>query len=107
MEREAEENNDMYVNLKPIDTKSNRSNSSNCKLVSLNVGGLMTKLNYPEFNEFVNNYDILCETKTDSTDNGFKSHIKHRNPWVQITYKHRKALSLRNQAVLVYVLKTV
>ena len=36
----------------------------------MNVCGLRKKLNYPEFLNFVCNYDILCftETKTDNTD---------------------------------------
>lgn len=40
------------------------------KLLSINVCGINRRLNYPEFIELVNRYDLLCftETKTDDLD---------------------------------------
>lgn len=39
-------------------------------MCSLNVGGLMSKLTYPDFQEFVENFDLvgLSETKLDKID---------------------------------------
>lgn len=54
------------------------------KILSLNCCGIKQKLNYPEFKNFVANYDILCfqETKTDDLDtlhlDGFEFHMKNR-----------------------------
>jgi hypothetical protein len=53
-------------------------------LLSLNCCGLKSKLNYPEFHEFVNTFDILCfvESKTDDLDEivlpGFLIKMKNR-----------------------------
>ena len=40
------------------------------KILSLNVCGIKKRLNYPEFNELIKCYDILCftESKTDDLD---------------------------------------
>jgi len=45
-------------------------NHVNLSIGSLNVCGLKTKSNYPEFQELISNYDILCtqETKLDKFD---------------------------------------
>lgn len=64
-----------------LDTETNACNSmnlnshiaginSNLKIGSLNVCGLKPRLNYPEFIQMVENYDILCvlETKLDEFD---------------------------------------
>ena len=34
------------------------------KIVTINVGGLKSKVKYPEFQEFVSDYDIICVTET-------------------------------------------
>ena len=53
--------------------------------------GLKRRLNYPEFKEFINNYDIFCvsETNTDSTDiidiDDYVYFSKHRSQ----TYKRK------------------
>jgi hypothetical protein len=53
-------------------------------LLSLNCCGLKSKLNYPEFDEFVNTFDILCfvESETDDLDEivlpGFLIKMKNR-----------------------------
>ena len=40
------------------------------KFATLNVCGLKTRINYPDFTDYLSNYDILClvETKLDQTD---------------------------------------
>ena len=47
-------------------------NNSFCKLniLSLNVCGIKKRLQYPEFIELINRYDIIClqESKTDNCD---------------------------------------
>ena len=58
--------------------------------MSLNVCGIKRKLQYPEFINFISNYDILCfvESKTDDTDvieiPGFVSHMKNRTQVARI-----------------------
>ena len=57
---------------------------SELKILSLNVGGVVSRLHCPEFVTMIQNYDIigLQETKTDITDNvyvpGYITHIFHR-----------------------------
>ena len=53
-------------------------------VLTLNCCGIRTKLNYPEFHELVNDFDVLClvETKTDDLDEiiipGFITKFKNR-----------------------------
>lgn len=54
------------------------------KILSLNCCGIKKKLNYSEFQELVNEHDIVClqETKTDDLDvieiDGYKIEMKNR-----------------------------
>lgn len=54
-------------------------------ILSLNVCGLVRRLQYPEFSDLISGYDILCltESKTDSLDNieinGFEVRMKNRS----------------------------
>ena len=54
------------------------------KLLMINVCGLVKRIQYPEFMELIEGYDILCfvETKTDDADEinlpGFILHMKNR-----------------------------
>lgn len=54
------------------------------KFCSLNVCGLKQRLKFPEFTEFLNEYDFICvsETHTDDTDDvdidGYTFYSKHR-----------------------------
>ena len=56
----------------------------NLNILCLNVCGLVTKSQYPEFNDLIAKYDILCftESKTDDTDHinlpGFEIYMKNR-----------------------------
>jgi PhoPQ-activated pathogenicity-related protein len=45
-------------------------NKNVVKLVMINVCGLVKRIQYPEFMELIEGYDILCfvETKTDDAD---------------------------------------
>jgi len=62
-----------------LDLKQNK-----IQLGALNVSGLKKRLNYPEFIELVNNFDIFClsETHTDTYDiielKNYKFLAKHR-----------------------------
>ena len=53
-------------------------------VLTLSCCGITTKLNYPEFHELVNDFDVLClvETKTDDLDDisipGFITKFKNR-----------------------------
>jgi hypothetical protein len=50
--------------------KRSRVNSTVVKLLMINVCGLVKRIQYPEFMELIEGYDILCfvETKTDDAD---------------------------------------
>lgn len=54
------------------------SDDQNCNILSINVGGLNNKIQSPDFENFINKYDIICiqETHFDVHDsislNGFK-----------------------------------
>ena len=69
--------------------------------------GIKRRLNYPEFEELIKEYDILCltETKTDNLDNivlkDFQLHIKNRHDvafrrsgGILIAYKEKLAKSI-------------
>lgn len=66
------------------ETNASSYNGNNIKLLSLNVCGLMSKQNCPDFIEYINNYDIigLQETKMDDLDTvhieGYKVFVKNR-----------------------------
>ncbi|MCG8046283.1 MAG: hypothetical protein N0E48_11620, partial [Candidatus Thiodiazotropha endolucinida] len=52
-------------------TNQGHSDNPDClKLLSLNVCGLVSKSNYPEFLELIKNYDLIGiqESKTDDCD---------------------------------------
>ena len=68
---------------------------SNLKFVSLNVGGLKTKLQCPEFVEYLNDFDIIAlqETKLDELD------VVHLDQY-QCVFKHRKQKVLRKSGGL-------
>ena len=59
-------------------------NKNVVKLLMINVCGLVKRIQYPEFMELIEGYDILCfvETKTDDADEinlpGFILHMKNR-----------------------------
>ena len=59
-------------------------NKTNLKILTLNVCGLSRRVQYPEFLDLINNYDILClvETKTDDVDEisipNFEINMKNR-----------------------------
>ena len=61
------ENDNCFTN--PIDNKIKQSQKL-LKFASLNVCGLKRKVQYPEFGELVNKYDLfcVCETKLDRYD---------------------------------------
>jgi exonuclease III len=60
------------------------------RIVSLNVCGLVSKLQTPEFLDFLNKYDIIClsETKTDRADSlqvkNFSVFSKHRKQFLKL-----------------------
>lgn len=76
---------------------------SDIKIVSLNVCGLCSKLQTPDFLEFINEHDIVCltETKTDCADV-----IDVEN--YTVISKHRSNLSShKSGGIVVYVRNTL
>lgn len=69
--------------MKLIDCLLNLNKKFN--VLTLNCCGIRTKLNYPEFHELVNDFDVLClvETKTDDLDEiiipGFITKFKNKS----------------------------
>ena len=71
------------------------------KIVTINVGGLKSKVKYPEFQEFVSDHDIICVTEThlhmfDVIDldhylihNKIRKYCKRKSGGISIIYKKK------------------
>ena len=59
-----------YANIRRNDLLNSNKNHSTLKFASLNVCGLKTRLQYPDFIDYFKHFDIVCseETKIDDMD---------------------------------------
>ena len=69
------------------------SNDNLLRIVCLNCCGIKTRLQYPEFRNLIQSYEIICfvETKTDNIDMiilpGYKFVMKNRGEQLQKTVR--------------------
>ena len=74
----------IHVNVKCFVNSSVKNNIRPLQIVCLNCCGIKTRLQYPEFGNLIQSYDIVCfvETKTDDVDlinfPGYKFKMKNR-----------------------------
>ena len=79
----------------------------NISFISLNVCGLSSKLEYPEFKNALENFDVisLCETKLDNADNEYIT-SEFSNLGFTIFIKNRKNLTTWRSGGLLVAVKT-
>ena len=72
-------------------------------MATLNVCGLKNRLNYPDFTDYISNYDILClvETKLDQTD------IVSLPGFDCISHPHKVLFFRRSGGIAVFVKKRI
>ena len=82
-------------------------NQCNIPFISLNVCGLSSKLEYPEFRNTLENYDVvsLCETKLDNADNEYIT-SEFANLGFTVFIKNRKNLTTWRSGGLLVAVKT-